>query len=105
PGRMSIGGPAPPRPFAGPITAPSATQPVMGTRETRDRVATLETGDASGSVGEVIPPPKRVVKQKRRSKSAKAPSHQRRKVAKGSFWKPRPGTARYNLMVSLGGAY
>lgn len=107
PGRMSIGGPIPPRPSAAPITAPSATQPVMGTgkRETRDRLATLEAGDASGSVGEVIPPPKRVVKQKRRSRSAQAPSHRRRKVAKGSFWKPRPGTARYNLMVSLGGAY
>lgn len=113
PGRMSIGGPAAPAPRAAALTgtASRSAPPVTGNAPGKaEKLAALEnapdSGD-SGSVGTVIPPSTHVAKPRRaRSASADPPRAKRRnKAHKTSFWRPRAGTPRYNLMLSLGGSF
>jgi hypothetical protein len=104
PGRMSIGAPMP----RATESAPPPQPITQGAKASAEKLAALGNGESSdsGSIGTVVtPPPTRAARPKRARTASAEPPPKRRRSAKTSFWRPRPGTARYNLMVSLGGGF
>lgn len=118
PGRMSVGAPIPDAPAAAPANTSSQWKritivPAQEDARVPSHVAALgQNGDADNLTGDgnaatpVIPgdadvSPNTVKRKSRHSYSGDRP---RRKYA-SDRGRPRPGTPRYNLMLSLGGVY
>lgn len=118
PGRMSVGAPIPDAPAAAPADTSSLWKritivPAEDDARAPSNVAALgQNGDADNLTGDgnaaspVIPgdadvSPNTVKRKSRHSYSGDRP---RRKYA-SDRGRPRPGTPRYNLMLSLGGVY